>query len=262
MNTTTQQPGDTGLELQRVAEAARDSLTDEMVARLAGTAGDAVDLIDQVNRSGLGKAIPALARMVENGDLDRLVQLARVYGSAEDSVTDEMIGRMSDAVGGGLSLLDQVNRSGLERALPVLSRMVADGDLERLAQLARVYSSAEDSITDEMVGRLAETVSEGLSLLDRLNRGGAGRFVEMMERMQSTGALERIATVLPKLLDRIDGLERLLQAADAVATKAAAGPPERGGLGGLWSMARDPETQTAMRFLSNLGKELRSSHKR
>lgn len=262
MSTTTQEPADTVLELRRVAEAARDSLTDEMVGRIAATAGDAADLIDQFNRSGLARAIPALAQMVNSGDLERLVQLARVYASTEDSVTDEMVGRVSDAVGGGLSLLDQVNRSGLDRALPVLSRMVADGDLERLAQLARVYSSAEDSITDEMVGRIAETVSEGLSLLDRLSRGGAGRFVEMMERMQSSGSLERIATVLPKLLDRMDGLERFLHAADAAATKAAAEPPESGGLAGLWSMARDPETQTAMRFMLRLSRELRSSHKR
>ena len=263
MSTTTQDLEDPALEMRRVAEAARDSLTDEMVGRLAGTASEAMELIDQVNRSGLGKAIPALAEMVNNGDLDRLVQLARVYASAEDSMTDEMIGRVSDAVGGGLSLLDQVNRSGLERALPVLSRMVADGDLDRLAQLARVYSSAEDSLTDEMIGRLAETVSEGLLLLDRVSRGGAGRLVEVMEHMQSTGALERIAIVMPKLLDRMHVVERFLHsvdvAAEAAATAAAA--PATGGLGGLWSMLRDPETQATMKFLLTLGKELRTSHK-
>src|SRR5271167_691855 len=134
MNTPANQAVDTGQEMRRVAEAARDSLTDEMVTRIAGTASDAVELLDQVNRAGLAKAIPALAQMVNNGDLDRLVQLARVYGSAEDALSDEMIGRITDTVSGGLSLLDQVNRSGLENALPAISRMVADGDLNRLVQ--------------------------------------------------------------------------------------------------------------------------------
>ena len=176
-----------------------------------------------------------------------------------------MVGRISESVSEGLSLLDQVNRSGLERALPVLSRMVADGDLDRLAQLARVYSSAEDSLTDEMVGRLAETVGEGLSLLDRVSRGGAGRLVEVMEHMHSTGALERIAIVMPKLLDRMHVVERFLHSVDvaaAEAAKAAAAKPAAGGLGGLWSMLRDPETQATMSFLLTLGKELRASHKR
>src|SRR5512147_3147605 len=125
------------LEAERVLSAARDSLSDEMVARLAGTAGDAMDLIDRVNRSGLYRAIPALAELINNGDLDRL------------------------------------------------------------AKLARVYSSAEDSLSDEMVGRLTETVSEGLSLLDRFSRGGAGQLVEMLARMEASGALERIADTLP-----------------------------------------------------------------
>src|SRR5450759_167485 len=148
-------------EMRRVAGAARAALPDEMVARLAGTAGDAMELIDQINRSGLGKAIPSLAQMVNNGDLERLVQLARVY------------------------------------------------------------SSAEDALTDEMVGRIAETVGEGLSLLDRLGRGGAGRLVEMMEHMEASGALERVATTLPKLLERMDHLEQILKSFEAAAADTA-----------------------------------------
>ena len=41
------------LETERVLAAARDSLSDEMVSRLAGTATDAMDLIDRVNSTGL-----------------------------------------------------------------------------------------------------------------------------------------------------------------------------------------------------------------
>ena len=53
------------VEVERVVAAASDAMTDEMVTRLAATAGDAVELIDQVNRAGLARAIPALAQMVE-----------------------------------------------------------------------------------------------------------------------------------------------------------------------------------------------------
>jgi hypothetical protein len=255
-------------EARRVAEAARDAVTDEMVSRLADTAGGAIELIDQVNRSGLGKAIPTLAQMVGNGDLERLVQLARVYGSAEDALSDEMVGRLSEAIGGGLSLLDQINRSGLEKALPVLSRMAADGDFERIAALARVYHSAEDALSDEMVGRIAETIGEGMSLLDRMTRGGAGRVVEMMEHMEATGALERavttlpkqlerIAATLPKLAERMDHLEHLLASMEAAAEDARNAPPPKGGFLAMWQLMSDPETQRTLQFMLRVGQRMR-----
>jgi uncharacterized protein YjgD (DUF1641 family) len=258
MNTPATEVLDTSQDIRRVTEAARDALTDDMVTRLAGTAGEAMELLDQVNRAGLAKAIPALAQMVNNGDLDRLVQLARVYGSAEDALTDEMVGRITETVSGGLSLLDQVNRSGLENALPALSRMVADGDLNRLVQLARVYGSAEDALTDEMVGRLAETVGEGLSLLDRLNRGGVVRLIEMMEHMEASGALERVATLLPKLLARMDMLEQMLGCLEMAAGETATAPAPRGGVGGLWALMRDADSQRTLQFMLRFGEKLRT----
>jgi uncharacterized protein YjgD (DUF1641 family) len=185
------------LESERVLAAARDSLSDEMVARLAGTASDAMDLIDRINRTGLNKAIPALADLVNHGDLDRL------------------------------------------------------------AKLARVYSSAEDSISDEMVGRLAETVAEGMSLLDRLNRGGAGRLVEMLARLEAGGNLKRIADALPRVVDRMEKLGAVLEAFEQAAAASVKEPRAPGGLGGLWSMMRDPDNQDALRFLINLGKATR-----
>jgi uncharacterized protein YjgD (DUF1641 family) len=185
-------------ELERVVAAARDSLSDEMVARLAGTATDAMDLIDRVNRTGLAKAIPALAEMVNNGDLDRLAKLARVYGSAEDA------------------------------------------------------------LTDEMVGRLAETLAESMSLLDRLSRGGAGRLVELLARLEASGSLRRVAETLPRLIDRMEMLEGMLGAFDKAAKETAKGPRPAGGFGGLWSMLRDPDNQDALRYLINIGKAMRA----
>ena len=94
-------------------------MTEDIVGRVAGSAADAMDLMDKVNRSGLGKAIPQLAQMVENGDLQRLVNLPASIMLA--GCADRGNGRAHrEAAAGGLSLLDQVNRSGLEKALPVI----------------------------------------------------------------------------------------------------------------------------------------------
>ena len=189
------------------------------------------------------------------------LEVQRVVEAARDALTDEMVGRVSEAVGEGLSLLDQVNRSGLEKALPSIARMVRDGDLERLVQLARVYGSAEDALSDEMIGRLAETMAEGLSLMDRLSRGGVLRLVAMMERMQASGALERIAVTLPRLMERLEHVEHVLGSLQAAVADAERMPPPQGGIGGLWQIARDAETQRGLQLLQTFSKNLRSAAK-
>lgn len=196
-----------------------------------------------------------------NGATSTELEVQRVIEAARDAVTDEMVGRLSEAVSEGVSLLDQVNRSGLEKALPSIARMVRDGDLERLVQLARVYGSAEDALSDEMIGRLAETVAEGLSLMDRLSRGGALHLVEMLERMQASGALERIAVTLPKLMERLEHVEHVLGSLEAAVAEAERMPAPSGGIGGMWQLARDVETQRSMQLLQSFNRNLRSRSK-
>lgn len=190
-------------------------------------------------------------------DESQALELERFAAAARDSLTDEMVARLSGAIGDGLALLDQVNRAGLDRAIPALAEMVNNGDLNRLVKLARVYGSAEDVLTDEMVGRLTETLGNGLSLLDRASRGGAEQVVTMLERLHDSGALERIATMLPQLTERLTAVQGLLQSVDAAAAASRAAAPASGGFGGLWQLMRDPETQDTLRFLLAVGKHLR-----
>jgi uncharacterized protein YjgD (DUF1641 family) len=243
-------------EVERLVEAARDSMTDEMVSRLASTVSDGVELMDQVNRAKLGRAIPALAELVNNGDLDRLVQLARLYGSAQDAMTDEMVGRLAETAASGLGFIDKASRAGLERAIPALAQLVNDGDLDRLVQLARLYGSAQDAMTDEMVGRIAETMGSGLSLLDRFSRGGADRLLQMLEQLVASGTLDRIARQLPVLTQRLEMLERMLHCFEAASNAADKEPPMKGGIGPMWSLMTDPENQRSLRFLMLLGRQM------
>ncbi|MCC6868624.1 MAG: hypothetical protein IT522_07355 [Burkholderiales bacterium] len=246
-------------EVEHVLVAARDALTDEMVGRLSATAADAMDMVDQVQRSGLAKAIPQLAQLVNDGDLERLANLARVYAAGQDALTDEMVGRLTDAVGGGLAFIDQAQRAGLERAIPVLVELVDNGDLQRLVKLARLYGSAEDALTEEMIGRLAETFGNGVSLLDRVSRGGGERIVAMLERLETSGSLEKMAGTLPRLLERLDQVQAMLECVDAAAAESAKTPRSTGGIGSLWRTMKDGETQDTLRFLMLLGKQLRTT---
>ena len=187
------------------------------------------------------------------------LEVERVIAAARDALTDEMVGRLTEAAGGGLALIDQVNRAGLDRAIPALAEMLNNGDLQRLVKLARVFGAAEDALTDEMIGRMAETIGNGLSLLDRLNRGGAERIVSVLENLENTGALERLTTALPKLVEQLDTIQGLLKGLDDATVASRQAPRSSGGIGGLWQMLKDPDSQDTLRFLLLFGKQLRSS---
>jgi len=201
--------------------------------------------------------------MSESSDKDVLaLETERVLAAARDSLSDEMISRLAGTATDAMDLIDRVNTTGLYRAIPALADLVNNGDLDRLAKLARVYGSAEDALSDEMISRIAETAAEGMSLLDRLNRGGAGRLVELLAHLEASGDLHRIAEAIPRLVDRLDTLEGMLHGFEAAGEATEKGARAAGGLGGLWSMMRDPDNQDALRFLINLGKEMRTRARR
>jgi uncharacterized protein YjgD (DUF1641 family) len=186
------------------------------------------------------------------------LELERLTAAARDSLTDEMVSRLSATVAEGVDLLDRINRSGVARALPAVAQLVENGDLDRLVALARTYGAAQDALTDEMVSRVAQTASESLSIMDRLHRAGAERLVDAFARLANSGALERLDTLGERLTASFDLLERIIGALESanreLETKAAAG----GGLGGLWRIMREPENQETLRFLLALGRGFRN----
>jgi hypothetical protein len=190
-------------------------------------------------------------------DANDALELERVTAAARDALTDEMVSRRSATAADGIDLLDQINRSGVGKALPALAQLVANGDLERLVALARTYGAAQDAMTDEMVSRMAETIGASLSLMDRLNRAGVDRLVGMLERLASSGALERLDTLTERLTAGLDLLERMVGAIDAAGTQMSTGPAANGGLGGMWQLARERENQETLRFLLAVGYSLR-----
>ncbi len=247
-------------ELEQVIQAARDSMTDDMVGRVAATLTGAIDLMDQVDRSGLTDAIPALSKMVANGDLDRLVELARVVSSAQDAMTDDMVDRLAYTATSSIDFLDQINRAGLSQAIPALAKMVNNGDLDRIVDLARVVSSAQDAMTDDMVDRLAMTFSQGVCMLDRMCRyGGIDRMINLLEHLEGSGSLEKLADTLPPLLDRLEHVEGVLNALERATSEMERGEPAPGGLGGMWKMIRDKDNQEVIRYMFTVGKQIQAS---
>lgn len=168
-------------------------------------------------------------------------EIERLVASAQDALTDDMVVRLSATLGDGLDLLDRVNRSGIVRALPAITQLVENGDLDRLISLARLMAAVEDSLSDDIVNRLALVGTEMAALVDKLARNeGFVKLIDILGREEVQCALVDLA-----------------EAACAAKTETAALPAPKGGLGGLWQLAKDPGTQDALRFMALVSKQLR-----
>ena len=168
-------------------------------------------------------------------------ELERLMESAQDSLTDDMVTRLAANASQTLDLLDRFNRSGIDRALPAIAQLVENGDLERLVGIARLFGAIEDSLSDDIVSRLALVVTELASLVDKLARNeGFQKLIDLLGK-------EEVQESLVNTLDAVSAAKK----------EAEAMPPSKGGLGGLWAMATDPGTQDALRFMTLLNKQLR-----
>mgnify|MGYP006273736865 FL=1 len=273
MNDTTEterEAPDQAEQARHLALAGQEALTDEMVGRLAATAGETMDLLDRLNRSELDRALPVLERMVESGDLDRMAALARLIGAGQEAVTDEMVGRLAQTGGETLDLLDKLNRTNLDRILPTIARMVENGDLDRMASLARLFGAMQEALTDEMVGRLSANAAEGMALLDRLQSSGLlDRLIEAAPALNrlmgqlSPEVIDRFAQELPRAVSLLDQMQQMHVAEDFLkclkgATDEMPHQPEaRGGVSGLWQILKQKETQELLQFVVSLGRNFR-----
>ncbi|CDQ10992.1 conserved protein of unknown function [Acidithiobacillus ferrivorans] len=130
----------------------------------------------------------------------------------------------------------------LRRAQEALAELVNNGDLDRLVQLARLIGSAQDAMSDEMISRMAGMAGDALCLVDRITRAGtAERLLEVAEQIEKTHVMTD-----------------LLQSLAGAAEESAHAPTPKGGVGGLWEIIRQPETQQTIQFLILVGKHFRS----
>jgi hypothetical protein len=123
-------------------------------------------------------------------------------------------------------------------------------ELEQLSQLATLVTAARDAMSDELVIRLASTMSEGIALIDRLTRNeGLMRLLQVLDRPE----------IQHYLLGMSDALSQMSR-------EVAAAPPLKGGIVGLLRLARAPGTLEGLRSISLLGQywgeSLRELHRR
>ena len=192
-------------------------------------------------------------------EIGSIPELERVMQAAKDSVTDDMISRLAENSAQALDLLDRLNRSGFDRALPILERLLDNGDLQRVVDIARTVAAAEDAMNDDMVGRVAQMAAEALNVIDRLNRSGVGRLIDILDRLNNSGSLDILADRLPRLIEHIEMIDRLAGCLNQGAqdAKQLAQPP--GGIMAMLRLMGDAENQAALQFLMSIGKRMKTS---
>ncbi|MBW7925736.1 MAG: hypothetical protein H3C59_13480 [Burkholderiaceae bacterium] len=129
-------------------------------------------------------------------------------------------------------------------------------------EIGHLVDAARDALSDEMVGRLSATMTDAIALFDRLTRGGADRLIdlaEQFERLERSGALQKLSDSLPALVEGVSRIQPLLDAIDTAAARTSMQPASSGGLRALVALVREPEFQDTMRFLLAVGEELRGA---
>lgn len=160
-------------------------------------------------------------------------EIERVIEGASDALSDDIVERLGATVGEGLTLLDQVSRSNLEKAIPVIDRLVESGDLERAAGLLRVIGGASDALGDDIVGRLGEMVNELLCMADRIARNeNLHKLLDLLEQD-----------------DVVDTLSSLCTAVGEVKKSSQTAAPTAS-LMSLVNTMKDPEVQQSLQMMS------------
>lgn len=85
-------------EVERLAQAAREALTDSMVERLAMTGANALELVDRINDAGANEAMHALidrlAQLHKVGAIDTLFETVLLLHAARNAATDSIVERL------------------------------------------------------------------------------------------------------------------------------------------------------------------------
>jgi uncharacterized protein YjgD (DUF1641 family) len=128
--------------------------------------------------------------------------------------------------------------------------MLDQAAVNGLVEMINFVASAKDAMSDEIVARLARTMSEGMTMLDRLTRNeGLMRLLQVLDRPETQHLLTSLADALGQM-----------------SRELATAPPAKGGVLGLYLLARQPGTQEGLRALSMLGQywndSLRELHSR
>ena len=99
--------------------------------------------------------------MIESGDLERVVNLVRVLGSAGDALSDDIVGRLGQMINDLLCLADRISRNeNLDKLLDLLERDHMVDTLTSLCEAAATTKAAHTTAASGGVMNLLSTMKD------------------------------------------------------------------------------------------------------
>jgi len=92
-------PSPTVDDVNRIAVAAREALTDQMIERFATTGGNALELLDRLNdehtSAAIHRLVDRLTEMHKVGALDTACDMVMLLQATRNALTDQMVERLA-----------------------------------------------------------------------------------------------------------------------------------------------------------------------
>ena len=160
---------------------------------------------------------------------DPTADMSRLLQAATESLTDNMVERLSITAANGLEVVDRLNNEDTKDAVLAvidnLTELHRTGALDTLFQIVKLAHGCREAMTDSMVERL----------------------FAFMESMVNNLANEEVADLAHNAREAMHH-----------ASKEAAGHKATGGLMATISMLGKPETQQALQFLLAFASKMRN----
>ncbi len=219
-------------DVERLAEAAREALTDSMVERLTTTSANAMEVVDRLSDPVTSDAVHALIDRVtelhKGGGLEALFDMLRLVNGAREAATDQMVERMTVTAGNALQLLDQLNNedtgAAIEHTVHRFTELHKAGAIDTLFDTVMLLHAARSATTDSIIERLFAS----------------------FEQMLNTVGTEALGLLAE------NACHALCEAAEE-----SEQVPAKGGLFSVLSLLTQPQTQRSLLFLLNFGEKLR-----
>ncbi len=153
-------------DISRLTQGVRDALSDSMVERLTGTAGNALEVVDKLNepdvKEGLMTLLDAVGNMQRTGVLQTIIDTLYLIHAMRSAATDSMVDRAfafiehmannlgtedlatlaSEAKGAMEDALDSCNIPGAGGGLVGTMRMLSQKDTQEALRFMLSFSCA------------------------------------------------------------------------------------------------------------------------
>lgn len=206
--------------LLSAAKSLRDSLNDEAVQSIASMAGKAVELISTLSHNSSGRVLAALgengeqlgellakiSQMQKEGVFESISQAAYALKASMDALNEEAVTNIASALSEAAvtwrALSPLLESPELASAISRVVRMEREGVLAAMEDVGYAVKSLKDSLNDEAMINLANTVADALNIWRTLSpyveKASRSPLPMMIQALSKEGLIEQLENAKPR----------------------------------------------------------------